>query len=415
LEEIEMGKNRSFLNLPAFLSFLLLSVALSTVTNGCSTTTYTSEGIARLSVKERIAYRFIFNENRVYKYWYNRFLVSGMDLDRIRRVIPRIKNFYVWCDEWAKEGEMLQKLAEDALSKGNTYSARCLFQEAAACFHIGQHFYFLDIERKNKAQERVRENYKRAIALYDEDKRPIRLEIPFRGTVIPGYLRLTKQPNKPLIILISGADNLKEIENHYCGDLRLDAGFNVFAFDGPGQGEMWKNMKLITDYEKAVSTIIDYLEKNNKYNIDLKRIGVEGWSLGGYLAPRAAAFDKRICCAVGNGGPAHFRDFLDEKKVIPIVLKQVPYMAGTKTYEEALKQFDIDIKKAPPMDRPLLIFHSGKDKYFPDGKEHADYFMEWAVGEKELKYYPDGEHCCINYKDEVNPYINDWFRKYLMK
>jgi hypothetical protein len=41
--------------------------------------------------------------------------------------------------------------------------------------------------------------------------------------------------------------------------------------------------------------------------------------------------------------------------------------------------------------------------------------MEWAVGEKELKYYPDGEHCCVNYKDEVNPYINDWFRKHLMK
>jgi dienelactone hydrolase len=411
-----MKQKGSFFNRLPFLSFLLLlSIASSAVITGCSTTSYTTEGIAKLSLKERIAYRYIFNEKRVYQYWYNRFLASGVDLDRIRRVIPRIKNFYGWCDEWAKEGEILEKLAVDALSKGNTYSARCLFQEAAACFHIGQHFYFLDIERKNKAQERVRENYKRAIALYDEAKRPIRLEIPFRGTVIPGYLRLTGQPNKPLIIFINGADNLKETENHYWGDLRLDAGFNVFAFDGPGQGEMWKNMKLIPDYEKAVSTIIDYFEKNNAYNIDLKRIGVEGWSLGGYLAPRAAAFDKRICCAVGNGGPAHFRDFSDERKVNPIVLKQVPYMAGTKTYREALKQFDIDIKQAPPMDRPLLIFHSGKDKYFPNGKEHADYFMEWAIGEKELKYYPEGEHCCVNYMDEVHPYVNDWFRKHLMK
>jgi hypothetical protein len=36
------------------------------------------------------------------------------------------------------------------------------------------------------------------------------------------------------------------------------------------------------------------------------------------------------------------------------------------------------------MDRPLLIFHSGEDKLIPSGKKHADYFMEWAIGEKEL-------------------------------
>jgi dienelactone hydrolase len=406
-----MDKKRSFLNLLQFVSFLfLLSIAASVVPTGCSKTSYTSEGIAKLSVKERIAYRFIFNEKRVYKYWYNRFLVSGVDLDRIRRVIPRIKNFYGWCDEWAKEGEMLEKLAQDALSKGNTYSARSLFQEAAACFHIGQQVYFLDIKRKNKAQERARENFKKAIALYDEDKRPIRLEIPFQETVIPGYLRLTKQPYKPLIIIINGGDNIKEIENHNLGNWRLDAGFNVFAFDGPGQGEMWKNMKLIPDYEKVVSTIIDYLEKNNKYKIDMKRIGVEGWSLGGYLAPRAAAFDRRISCAVGNGGPG----YLPREIANPIYAREILYMTGLKNLEGLETKWEqFDLKKVPPLDRPLLIIHGGEDKLIP--AEHAHYIMEWAVGEKELKYYPDGEHCCVNYKDEVHPYINDWFRKHLIE
>jgi alpha-beta hydrolase superfamily lysophospholipase len=406
-----MDKKRFFSNFSPFLSFLLLLfIASSVVTNGCSPPTYTSEGIAKLSIQERIAYRFIFNEKRVYRYWYNRFLVSGVDLDRIRRVISRIKNFYGWCDEWAKEGEMLEKLAEDALSKGNTYSARNLFQEAAACFHIGQQVYFLDIKRKNKAQERARENYKKAIALYDEDKRPRRLEIPFRETVIPGYLRLAKQPNKPLIIIISGGDNIKEIENHNLGNWRLDAGFNVFAFDGPGQGEMWKDMKLIPDYEKAVSAIIDYLEKNNKYHIDLKRIGVEGWSLGGYLAPRAAAFDRRISCAVGNGGPG----YLPREIANPIYAREILYMTGLKNLEGLETKWEqFDLKKVPPLDRPLLVIHGGEDKILP--VEHAHYIMEWAVGEKELKYYPDGEHCCVNYKDEVYPYVNDWFRKHLMK
>jgi len=240
------------------------------------------------------------------------------------------------------------------------------------------------------------------------------VEIPFNKTVIPGYLRIAEQRKSPLILLINGMDNLKEVENHYFGNLLLDAGFNVYTFDGPGQGEMWKNMKFISDYEKAVTAIIDWFNENDKYNIDLARIGAVGFSLGGYLAPRAAAFDKRICCAVGNGGPAHLRGFSNEMKANPILLKGLPYLTGTKTYKESLEQLHIDIKTAPRLDRPLLIFHSGKDRLIPHGREHADYFMEWAVGEKELKYYPDGEHICANYLDKVLPYTIDWLRKHLM-
>jgi alpha-beta hydrolase superfamily lysophospholipase len=369
----------------------------------------------KLSLKEKMVFSFIFNERRVYQHWYTRFLISGVDLERIRRVVARIKNWYEWCSEWSKEGESLENLADDSLSKGNTYTARWLFHEAAGCFHIGEHFFYIDHRQKNESQEKVRVNYRKALDLYGEQKKPVRIEIPFRKTVIPGYLRIAEQRKRPLILLINGMDNLKEVENHYLGNLLSDAGFNVYTFDGPGQGEMWKNMKFISDYEKAVTAIIDWFNENDKYNINFARIGTVGFSLGGYLAPRAAAFDKRICCAVGNGGPAHLRGFSNEKKVNPILLKGLPYLTGTKNYKESLEQLDIDIKTAPPIDRPLLIFHSGKDRLIPNGREHADYFMEWAVGEKELKYYPDGEHICANYLDEVLPYTIDWLRKHLMK
>ncbi|GAH19988.1 unnamed protein product, partial [marine sediment metagenome] len=86
--------------------------------------------IGKLSLKEKIAYRFIFNEKNTYKYWYNRFLFCGVDLERSRRVISRIKNFYRWCDEWSKEGENLETLAQEALSKENIYTAKYLFHEA---------------------------------------------------------------------------------------------------------------------------------------------------------------------------------------------------------------------------------------------------------------------------------------------
>jgi len=180
--------------------------------------------------------------------------------------------------------------------------------------------------------------------------------------LIPCYLRLTDQPNRPLIIFIDGMDNLKEIELHHYGNMFIATGFNTFAFDGPGQGEMWGNMKFILDYEKTVSTIIDWFEENDIYNIDLSKIGTLGWSLGGYLSPRAAAFDKRICCEIGSGGPADARFLTNKMNVNPILLKGIPYLVGAETYYESLALFDINIETAPPMDCPLLIFHSGKDR-----------------------------------------------------
>lgn len=369
--------------------------------------------MGRLSFKEKIFYSVICNERRVYQHWYRRFLNCGVDLGRIRRVVARIKNWYAWCSEWSKEGKFLEHLAEEALSNGYRYSARMFFHEAAGCFHVGQHFFYINPVQKTRAQEALRRSYQRAIDLYAAERRPIRIEIPFRGTVIPGYLRRTVQPQRPLVIFINGMDNLKEIELHHYGNLFTAAGFNTFAFDGPGQGEMWQHLKFILDYESAVSAIIDWFEAHNTYGLDLTRIGTLGWSLGGYLSPRAAAFDTRICCAIGSGGPAHARDFSNIMTVNPLLLKGIPHLVGAETYQEALARFDIDITTAPPLDRPLLIFHSGNDKLIPHGKDHADDFMDWAVGEKDLQYYPEGVHVCANYLDETDVYMIDWLKKTL--
>ena len=68
----------------------------------------------RLSIKEKIAFGIVFNEKRVYQHWYTRFLMCGVDLERIRRVVARIKNWYGWCSEWSKEGQFLENMAKDA-------------------------------------------------------------------------------------------------------------------------------------------------------------------------------------------------------------------------------------------------------------------------------------------------------------
>ena len=365
----------------------------------------------RISLKERIFFGFVCSEKRVYHHWYSRFLLAQVDLDRIRRVVRRIRNWFHWLEEWSREGAHLSAIAEKALSEGNINTARNLYHEAAGCYHIGQHFFYFDEEKKNEANLEIRRLYKKAISLHESSEQPERVEIPFRNTVIPGYLRLQKEKNRPLIILINGMDNIKEIEQHYWANLFVEAGFNTYVFDGPGQGEMHSSMKMIPDYENAVIAIIDWFEANKHAEIDMHKIGTVGFSMGGYFSPLVAAHNKRVKCAVSNGGPAKLSLIPTGMKANPILKGCFPHTTGKRTYRESMEYLDYDITKAPPLECPLLLFHSGSDKILPNGGKHADIFMDWARGEKELVFYPDGEHVCANYLDEVIPKTIDWLLK----
>ena len=60
-------------------------------------------------------------------------------------------------------------------------------------------------------------------------------------------------------------------------------------------------MPIRGDYETAVKAVIDWLETRG--DIDAGKIGLWGVSLGGYYAPRAAAFEKRVKACIGLSGP----------------------------------------------------------------------------------------------------------------
>lgn len=364
-----------------------------------------------LTVKEKVLFRFILGE-KIYQRWYGRFLSFGVDYWRMKRVVSRVRNWLMWCDEWTREGDALYQKAEDALTEGYAAKAKALFHEATACYHIGQHLFFIDSAQKERSQEKARASYQRAISLYDEREKPVRVEIPYNGVKIPGYLRLSDAPNQPLVIFVNGMDNIKEAEGHTQGTIYKQHGFNFFTFDGPGQGKLWRDMKFdANEYHKAVSAIIDWFEGQRQYGIDLTRIALAGFSLGGYLAPMSAAYDKRVACTMGNCGPAFIGGLDGLKKMNPIWKRGVTYLTGCETLEEAADRFDWDIADAPSLQIPFLCYQAGRDEVISNPKLHGDKMMKWAGGEKTLKYYEDGEHCTQNYLDEVFPEIIDWFKK----
>jgi len=109
-------------------------------------------------------------------------------------------------------------------------------------------------------------------------------------------------------------------------------------------------------------------------------------------------------------GPGYFTTLSELKKVKGALL----YTTGANSLKEVKSLWgEISIKEVPQLGRPLLLIYGEEDKTIPI--EHAYYIMDWALGEKELKSYPEGEHACINFLDEVVPYSVDWLRKHLLE
>ena len=85
-----------------------------------------------------------------------------------------------------------------------------LYHQAVACYHIGQHIFFIDPDQKQKTQENARRCYRKAIAIYPDGNRPIRVEVPYKDAVMPGYIHLANREHAPVAIYVNGMDNIKE-------------------------------------------------------------------------------------------------------------------------------------------------------------------------------------------------------------
>jgi alpha-beta hydrolase superfamily lysophospholipase len=69
-------------------------------------------------------------------------------------------------------------------------------------------------------------------------------------------------------------------------------GYGVLTYDGPGQGSVLRRQGLtFTHWEKPTGAVLDAFLADHARP---EKIVPVGMSMGGYLAPRAAAFDERF-------------------------------------------------------------------------------------------------------------------------
>ena len=237
---------------------------------------------------------------------------DGADIGECLETAEKIheSNKNSWYDEWKSIAELNEKSADKYLKDGHIVSARTAYLKASNYYRAAE-FFLRGKDEFHKAFETARKSsnsFQKACKLFKPQYE--RVSIPFENGYLPGYYFKADETDekRPTIIAMTGYDGTAEELYYYIGAAGVDRGYNVLTFDGPGQGMALRECKLPfrPDWEKVVTPVVDYLMK--KEDVDKEKIVLIGYSMGGYLAARAAAFEHRIAACIANSGIYSFFD-----------------------------------------------------------------------------------------------------------
>jgi len=338
--------------------------------------------------------------------WGPRFTAQGVDPNDFVATTGRLERWEDWLDAWCATADVHAGLAREAEARGRTLTAGEAWVRAALCYHFAKFVWILD-EAKHRAAAA-----KAVTSLYAAhrflDRTAERVEIPLDGARIVGNLRRPAGAARPpLVLLLPGLDSTKEEFFHW-ENVFLARGMATFSLDGPGQGETTSLMPIRADYEVAVAATLDTLARRD--DVDARRVGAAGVSLGGYYAPRAAAFEPRLRATAAIGGPYAFGRLWAS---LPSLTRATfAYHAHAKSEDDAhTKAAALDLSGVlARIAQPLLVVFGKLDRLIP--WQDAERVAKEAPN-AELVLYPDGNHVCNNIPYKYRPLVADWMKERL--
>ena len=340
--------------------------------------------------------------------WAPRFISNGVDANDFQRITNSVERWDDWCQAWSECAAMHEQMGEKAEAERQYESAASHYFHAAIAYHFGKFLFVHRPQELRMAHDHTVSAYKKALLYFEVPGEHV--AIPYEdGATIYGILRKPwHTPRPPVVILVPGLDSVKE-ELHNYGDDFLRRGMATLAIDGPGQGEMEFEHAMRFDYEVPIKYVIDYLE--GRTDVDARRVGLMGVSLGGYYAPRVAAFEPRLKAAIANCGGYNFVEHFDR---LPMLTREAfAYRLKAANQSEArakLAAFNLQGVMGK-VKSPFLIIMGRRDRLVPpsDAVRMAAEASEVA----ELWMFEDGNHVCNNIPYKHRPQQADWMRQKL--
>jgi alpha-beta hydrolase superfamily lysophospholipase len=231
---------------------------------------------------------------------------GGADLGECLATARRIdeRDLDSWFEQWTGTATTVGRLAEREAAAGNRTSARLAYLRAST-YHRTAGVMLLGApldERLVSAYRAQAEMFAEATELMEL---PVeRIEIPFGAITLPGYFFRSSADNRrrATVILTGGYDGTAEELYFANGAAAVARGYNVLAFDGPGQGRVLTEQRqpIRADWETVITPVLDYALGRD--DVDGERIALIGLSLGAHLAPRAASGEHRLAACIADCG-----------------------------------------------------------------------------------------------------------------
>src|SRR2546429_473028 len=176
------------------------------------------------------------------------------------------------------------------------------------------------------------------------------------------------------------------------------------AIDGPGQGEAEYEIPICGDYERAARAVCDWIEKRT--DLDAAKIAMWGVSLGGYYAPRASAYERRIRACIALSGPFEWKEIWG---ALPLLTREAFRVRSHCASEaDALKNAaSLSMKDAAvKIACPIFIVTGREDRLVP--ASHAERLAKSVSGPVELLIVEDGGHNANNRPYRYRSRTADW-------
>jgi dienelactone hydrolase len=234
-----------------------------------------------------------------------------------------------WHDAWLALAERVAALARDEEDAGHVVSARSAYLRASTYYRTaGVMLFAVPVDPRHVTSNlRQTEMFRRAAALIDPP--PEVLEIPFENTTLPGYFFRPDSDTRPraTVVLTGGYDGTCEELYFYNGAAALARGYNVLAFDGPGQGAalLQQRITMRPNWETVITPVVDYAV--SRPDVDANRLALIGLSLGAHLAPRAASHEHRPAALIADCGSFDLQAALLKRLPGPLAAR---YAAGNR-------------------------------------------------------------------------------------
>ena len=328
--------------------------------------------------------------------------------------------------QWVNMADKLIGLADEDEAEGRLLSAGVKLQRAA--------LYYLVAERMQGQGHPLREaTFARAQEVFRKGVRFARInaervEIRYQSKSLPGLLTRVMNPThqSPAVLYVNGLDSCKELLLwSWLPQALAQRGITTLSIDQPGTGESLRLRGLSATHESERWATPCYEWLAARDDVDAKRIGMTGISLGGYFTPRAMAFEPRFASGAVWGANHNWAE-VQQKRLkregenpVPHYWNHVCWVFGAiDTADFMQKSAGMHLNGI--LDRikvPFLVTHGAHDRQIDLKYAQQSYDQLVNCPRRELKVFTEREggveHVGADNMSFARNYIADWFAETL--